>query len=175
MYAKHYLGLRWRCMPKSLSWLQRYVIPNTFFKNISFFTSCHDRQNHSLTDILKSYKYRILDSLMLITTKKGTAPTAKKRSAVFVSASYFYSTNTIFKRTKYLDSLILPNVKSRFSQVSITERKIFIGKENSRVTSERDRFVLANWALKLSVIQVSLFTENKNSDLWKYITWLCSS
>lgn len=78
---------------------------------------------------------------MLIPLKKVLLLLLKR--GLIVSAFYFYSTNTIFKRTKYLGSLILPNVKSSFSQVTITERKIFVSEENSTVISERDKFVLA--------------------------------
>lgn len=81
--------------------------------------------------------------MLMLIPLKGVLLILLKRGLI-VSAFYFCSTNTIFKRTNYLRSLILPDVKSSFSQVSITDRKIFIGKENSTVISERDRFLPVN-------------------------------
>lgn len=79
----------------------------------------------------------------MLTPLKRALLALLKRGLIVV-AFHFYSTNTIFKRTKYLGSLILPNVKPTFSQASITGRRIFSGKEKSTVISERARFILAN-------------------------------
>jgi len=88
------------------------------------------QKNHSSTDVTKS-KCRIPAPLTPVPIKRGLA----------VGGFCYHLRNIIFKRTEYLGSLMLQNLKPGFSQGSVIERRTFNGEENSTVLGERDRFL----------------------------------